>query len=279
MVWSVVRRFDQPQTYKHFVKSCHVIDGGGDVGTLRRSASCPACRRRPAGSASRSSTTSATCSASGWSAGSTASPTTAPSQPSTRRPRGARWWWSRTWWTCRRGTPGTTPASSSTPSSGATSSPWRAQPRTWPSARGRPSNFPPNPTPWLPIFQASAAATPLACPPEADNDVPEQLLSPSTSGNFEEREKNRETRSYLFFFFSRLCFGPPEPLRIKCLCTSVYTQTLQESKTDVSLVFHRASAAAFTDVRTLRGVRRRGSTDRGERRWAPRLVGRSAWQP
>ncbi|XP_065031305.1 abscisic acid receptor PYL4-like [Musa acuminata AAA Group] len=35
MVWSVVRRFDQPQTYKHFVKSCHVIDGDGDVGTLR----------------------------------------------------------------------------------------------------------------------------------------------------------------------------------------------------------------------------------------------------
>ncbi|XP_009402223.3 abscisic acid receptor PYL4-like [Musa acuminata AAA Group] len=34
-VWSVVRRFDQPQAYKHFVKSCHVIDGDGDVGTLR----------------------------------------------------------------------------------------------------------------------------------------------------------------------------------------------------------------------------------------------------
>ncbi|KAK4579599.1 hypothetical protein RGQ29_029319 [Quercus rubra] len=35
MVWSVVRRFDNPQAYKHFVKSCHVIDGDGDVGTLR----------------------------------------------------------------------------------------------------------------------------------------------------------------------------------------------------------------------------------------------------
>uniref|UniRef100_UPI003704D4F7 Abscisic acid receptor PYR1 n=1 Tax=Escherichia coli TaxID=562 RepID=UPI003704D4F7 len=26
-VWSVVRRFDKPQTYKHFIKSCHVEDG------------------------------------------------------------------------------------------------------------------------------------------------------------------------------------------------------------------------------------------------------------
>ncbi|KAJ0979290.1 hypothetical protein J5N97_014764 [Dioscorea zingiberensis] len=34
-VWSVVRRFDNPQAYKHFVKSCHVIDGNGDVGSLR----------------------------------------------------------------------------------------------------------------------------------------------------------------------------------------------------------------------------------------------------
>ncbi|KAK8946534.1 Abscisic acid receptor PYL4 [Platanthera zijinensis] len=34
-VWSVVRRFDNPQAYKHFVKSCHVINGNGDVGTLR----------------------------------------------------------------------------------------------------------------------------------------------------------------------------------------------------------------------------------------------------
>ncbi|KAL4572404.1 hypothetical protein LXL04_019179 [Taraxacum kok-saghyz] len=35
-VWSVVRRFDNPQAYKHFVKSCHVVDGNGDVGTLRQ---------------------------------------------------------------------------------------------------------------------------------------------------------------------------------------------------------------------------------------------------
>ncbi|KAL2479399.1 Abscisic acid receptor PYL4 [Abeliophyllum distichum] len=34
-VWSVVRRFDNPQAYKHFVKSCHVIVGNGNVGTLR----------------------------------------------------------------------------------------------------------------------------------------------------------------------------------------------------------------------------------------------------
>ncbi|KAG1338068.1 abscisic acid receptor PYL4 [Cocos nucifera] len=34
-VWSVVRRFDQPQVYKRFVKSCDVLDGDGDVGTLR----------------------------------------------------------------------------------------------------------------------------------------------------------------------------------------------------------------------------------------------------
>ncbi|KAK9159188.1 hypothetical protein Scep_005762 [Stephania cephalantha] len=35
-VWSVVRRFDAPQAYKHFVKSCRVIYGDGvHVGTLR----------------------------------------------------------------------------------------------------------------------------------------------------------------------------------------------------------------------------------------------------
>ncbi|KAK2636502.1 hypothetical protein Ddye_031294 [Dipteronia dyeriana] len=36
VVWAVVRRFDNPQGYKHFVKSCHVVDGdGNNVGTLR----------------------------------------------------------------------------------------------------------------------------------------------------------------------------------------------------------------------------------------------------
>ncbi|XP_047335190.1 abscisic acid receptor PYL4-like [Impatiens glandulifera] len=34
-VWSVVRRFDNPQAYKHFVKTCHVINGDGRVGTVR----------------------------------------------------------------------------------------------------------------------------------------------------------------------------------------------------------------------------------------------------
>ncbi|XP_028792706.1 abscisic acid receptor PYL4-like [Neltuma alba] len=35
-VWSVLRRFDNPQAYKHFVKSCQVIMGDGiRVGTLR----------------------------------------------------------------------------------------------------------------------------------------------------------------------------------------------------------------------------------------------------
>ncbi|PIA59568.1 hypothetical protein AQUCO_00400449v1 [Aquilegia coerulea] len=34
-VWSVVRRFDNPQAYKHFVKTCHVLVGDGEVGTLR----------------------------------------------------------------------------------------------------------------------------------------------------------------------------------------------------------------------------------------------------
>ncbi|XP_022873689.1 abscisic acid receptor PYL4-like [Olea europaea var. sylvestris] len=34
-VWSFVRRFDNPQSYKHFVKSCRVVLGNGDVGTLR----------------------------------------------------------------------------------------------------------------------------------------------------------------------------------------------------------------------------------------------------
>ena len=34
-VWSVVRRFDKPQVYKHFLKSCRVLFGDGHVGTLR----------------------------------------------------------------------------------------------------------------------------------------------------------------------------------------------------------------------------------------------------
>lgn len=34
-VWSVVRRFDQPQAYKRFVRSCALVAGDGGVGTLR----------------------------------------------------------------------------------------------------------------------------------------------------------------------------------------------------------------------------------------------------
>uniref|UniRef100_A0A0D3FHD0 Uncharacterized protein n=1 Tax=Oryza barthii TaxID=65489 RepID=A0A0D3FHD0_9ORYZ len=34
-VWSVVRRFDQPQAYKRFVRSCALLAGDGGVGTLR----------------------------------------------------------------------------------------------------------------------------------------------------------------------------------------------------------------------------------------------------
>ncbi|WMV31225.1 hypothetical protein MTR67_024610 [Solanum verrucosum] len=35
-VWSIIRRFDNPQAYKNFLKSCHVIVGDGKVvGSLR----------------------------------------------------------------------------------------------------------------------------------------------------------------------------------------------------------------------------------------------------
>ena len=35
-VWSLVRRFDQPQGYKHFIRSCQVVDGDGvEVGSVR----------------------------------------------------------------------------------------------------------------------------------------------------------------------------------------------------------------------------------------------------
>ncbi|XP_074296705.1 abscisic acid receptor PYL4-like [Silene latifolia] len=35
-VWSILRRFDAPHLYKHFLRSCHLISGDGHVGTLRR---------------------------------------------------------------------------------------------------------------------------------------------------------------------------------------------------------------------------------------------------
>ncbi|XP_060212994.1 abscisic acid receptor PYL4-like [Lycium barbarum] len=35
-IWSIISRFDTPQTYKHFLKSCHVILGDGKkTGSLR----------------------------------------------------------------------------------------------------------------------------------------------------------------------------------------------------------------------------------------------------
>ncbi|CAN0853456.1 Abscisic acid receptor PYL11 [Linum grandiflorum] len=35
LVWSVIRRFDSPQAYKGFIKSCHLIHGDGGVGSVR----------------------------------------------------------------------------------------------------------------------------------------------------------------------------------------------------------------------------------------------------
>ncbi|XP_010536853.1 PREDICTED: abscisic acid receptor PYL5-like [Tarenaya hassleriana] len=35
-VWAILRRFDSPQSYKHFVRSCHVVQGDGvHVGSMR----------------------------------------------------------------------------------------------------------------------------------------------------------------------------------------------------------------------------------------------------
>ncbi|URE32802.1 hypothetical protein MUK42_17145 [Musa troglodytarum] len=75
--------------------------------------------------------TAGVCLASPSSAESTASGTTGPLPPSTSSPRGGagspgRWFSSRTWWTCQRGTPWTTPSCSPTPSSASTS---RSSPR------------------------------------------------------------------------------------------------------------------------------------------------------
>ncbi|XAR66575.1 hypothetical protein NMG60_11012856 [Bertholletia excelsa] len=36
LVWSLVRRFDQPHAYKRFVKSCTMQAGDGGVGSVRR---------------------------------------------------------------------------------------------------------------------------------------------------------------------------------------------------------------------------------------------------
>ncbi|XP_031503327.1 abscisic acid receptor PYL2-like [Nymphaea colorata] len=35
-VWPLVRRFDNPQKYKHFIKSCCMVEGDGGVGSVRK---------------------------------------------------------------------------------------------------------------------------------------------------------------------------------------------------------------------------------------------------
>ncbi|CAN1283670.1 Abscisic acid receptor PYL11 [Linum perenne] len=35
VVWSVIRRFDSPQSYKGFIKSCTLVHGDGGVGSVR----------------------------------------------------------------------------------------------------------------------------------------------------------------------------------------------------------------------------------------------------
>ncbi|EPS67828.1 hypothetical protein M569_06944 [Genlisea aurea] len=35
VVWSVIRRFDSPHAYKHFLKSCRLVSGDGGVGSMR----------------------------------------------------------------------------------------------------------------------------------------------------------------------------------------------------------------------------------------------------
>ncbi|OVA16490.1 Polyketide cyclase/dehydrase [Macleaya cordata] len=35
LVWSVIRRFDEPQIYKRFIKSCKLSKGDGGVGSVR----------------------------------------------------------------------------------------------------------------------------------------------------------------------------------------------------------------------------------------------------
>lgn len=35
IVWSFVRRFDEPQVYKRFIQTCNIIEGNGEVGSIR----------------------------------------------------------------------------------------------------------------------------------------------------------------------------------------------------------------------------------------------------
>lgn len=34
-VWSLIRQFDRPQSYKHFIRSCRLVSGNGEVGSIR----------------------------------------------------------------------------------------------------------------------------------------------------------------------------------------------------------------------------------------------------
>ncbi|XP_043700294.1 abscisic acid receptor PYL11-like [Telopea speciosissima] len=35
LVWSLIRRFDNPQIYKRFIRSCSILDGNGGIGSVR----------------------------------------------------------------------------------------------------------------------------------------------------------------------------------------------------------------------------------------------------
>ncbi|KAI9120283.1 hypothetical protein K1719_007316 [Acacia pycnantha] len=35
LVWSLIRRFDHPQSYKQFIRSCNILAGDGGVGSVR----------------------------------------------------------------------------------------------------------------------------------------------------------------------------------------------------------------------------------------------------
>ncbi|XP_004253195.1 abscisic acid receptor PYL2-like [Solanum lycopersicum] len=35
VVWPFIRRFDNPEKYKHFIKSCRIVSGDGGVGSIR----------------------------------------------------------------------------------------------------------------------------------------------------------------------------------------------------------------------------------------------------
>ncbi|CAD6267551.1 unnamed protein product [Miscanthus lutarioriparius] len=83
-VWSVVRRFDQPQTYKQFVRSCMLLVGDGGVGKVRIMYGLPTASSHERLDILDDDSTRATSSASRSSVASTGSRTISPSPPSTR---------------------------------------------------------------------------------------------------------------------------------------------------------------------------------------------------